>query len=270
MKKILIVCSSADTLALKNNKSAPTGYYLDELAVPALHFIHSGYSVVIATPNGKKPVMDDKSNSLSYFKGDKALHSAAVKFVVTHPSMQKPETLKDVAAHTKDYVAMYVPGGHAPITDLMEDPDLGKILRDFHSKNKITAFLCHGPIAALAAIPKAKQFKKALIEGKVELASELAKGWQYSGYRMTIFSNEEEKIAELDLLGELPFYCADALERAGAILENAPAWNPLVIQDRELITGQNPFSDLELASIVVKAIAERRAHNVNEVDLSAH
>jgi putative intracellular protease/amidase len=225
---------------------------------------------VIATPTGKKPVMDDKSNSLSYFKGDKALHSAAVKFVVTHPSMQKPETLKAVATHTKDYVAMYVPGGHAPMTDLMEDADLGKILRDFHSKNKITAFLCHGPIATLAANLKAKQFKKALMEGKSEMASNLAKEWQYAGYRMTVFSNEEEKIAELDLKGKLPFYCADALKSAGAIIENAPAWNPLVFQDRELITGQNPSSDLELATLVVKAIAEKRAHNVNEVDLTSH
>ncbi|MDO9181309.1 MAG: type 1 glutamine amidotransferase domain-containing protein [Bacteriovorax sp.] len=268
MKKILIVCSSADTLELKNNKNVPTGYYLDELAVPALHFIHSGYEVVIATPNGKKPVMDDKSNSLSYFSGDKALHSASVKFVVTHPSMQKPKTLKEVADHTKDYVAMYVPGGHAPITDLMEDQDLGKILRDFHSKNKITAFLCHGPIATLAANKKAKQYKKALMEGREQGAVELAADWQYSGYRMTIFSNEEEKIAEIDLLGELPFYCADALKTAGALIENAPAWNPLVIQDRELITGQNPSSDLELATMVVKAIAEKRAHNVNEVGMS--
>lgn len=269
MKKILIVCSSADTLELKEKK-IPTGYYLDELAVPAQYFIESGYSVVIATPNGQKPVLDDNSNKASFFGGDESKRKAAVKFVVSHPSMQKPHTLKEVATHSKEYVALYVPGGHAPMTDLMTDPDLGKILRDFHAKNKITAFLCHGPIASLAALPKARDYKQALVDGKQELAAALAKDWQYAGYRMTIFSNEEEKMAEKEMNGELPYYVADALKLAGGLVENAPAWSPLVLQDRELITGQNPASDHELATLVVKALAEKRAQNVNEIHISAH
>lgn len=126
MKKILIACSSAETLLLRGETTIPTGYYLDELAVVALHFINSGYAVVIATPNGKKPVMDDHSNNVSFFGGDEAKYKGAIKFVVSHPSMQNPLTLKEAAAHSKDYVALFVPGGHAPISDLMDDPDLGK------------------------------------------------------------------------------------------------------------------------------------------------
>lgn len=270
MKKILIVCSSADTLELKDHKKVPTGYYLDELAIPAQYFTNSGYSVVIATPNGRKPVMDNHSNNVTFFGGDDAKYKAALRFVVSHPSMQKPHTLKEIAGHTKDYVALFIPGGHAPITDLMDDPDLGKILRDFHAKNKVTAFLCHGPVAALAALPKAREYKKALEEGKGEMALQLAKDWQYSGYRMTIFSNEEEVKSEGVMKGELLFYVADALSSAGAIVENAPPWRPFVLQDRELITGQNPASDHELAVAVVKAIADKRSLKVNEISLSEH
>lgn len=268
MKKILIVCSSADTLLLREDKKIPTGYYLDELAVVAQHFINSGYIVVIATPNGKKPVMDDRSNNVSFFAGDEAKYKAAVKFIVSHPSMHSPLTLKEAAAHSKDYVALFVPGGHAPITDLMDDPDLGKILRDFHLKNKITAFLCHGPAAALSSLLKAGEYRKALVDGKMQSASQLSKNWQYAGYRMTVFSNEEESKAESEMSGKLQFYVADALSSAGAIVENAPAWRPFVLQDRELITGQNPASDRELAVAVVKAIEERRSHNVNVMSLS--
>jgi putative intracellular protease/amidase len=36
--------------------------------------------------------------------------------------------------------------------DLMQDPDLGEVLRHFHTEAKTTAFLCHGPVALTAAI----------------------------------------------------------------------------------------------------------------------
>ncbi|MBC7537368.1 MAG: type 1 glutamine amidotransferase domain-containing protein [Bacteriovorax sp.] len=264
MKKILIVASSTDTLELKDNKKMATGYYLDELAVPAQYFIEAGYAVVIATPHGNKPIMDENSNKLALFDNNEAKHKAAVKFVVTNPSMQKPKTLKEVSKNTKDYVAVYVPGGHAPMNDLMQDPDLGKILRDFHKEKKVTAFLCHGPVAALASLPKAQEFRRALVDGNRTAARELAKNWQYAGYNMTVFSDDEEKIAEKEMKGEVQFFVADALTLAGGYVENAAVFKPLVVQDRELITGQNPASDLELAKAVVKAIVERKTEKFSE------
>jgi putative intracellular protease/amidase len=41
----------------------------------------------------------------------------------------------------------YVPGGHAPMQDLLADPALGRLLRAFHAEGKTTALVCHGPIA---------------------------------------------------------------------------------------------------------------------------
>ena len=264
MKKILIVASSTETLELKENKQIPTGYYLDELAVPAQYFMNAGYAVVIATPNGKKPVMDEKSNNIALFDNDEAKLKAATKFVVTHPSMQKPQTLKEAAKNSKDYIAVYVPGGHAPMNDLIQDPNLGKLLRDFHKEKKITAFLCHGPVAALAALPKAQEFRNALVEGDRTRAREVAKNWQYAGYNMTVFSDDEEKIAEKEMKGEVQFYVADALTLAGGYVENAAVFKPMVVRDRELITGQNPASDLELAKTVIKAIADRKNERFTE------
>lgn len=258
MKKILIVASSTETLELKDNKKIPTGYYLDELAVPALYFIKAGYAVVIATPNGNKPQMDDKSNNIALFDNNEVKHKDAIRFVVTHPSMQKPQTLKEAAKNTKDYIAVFVPGGHAPMNDLMQDPDLGKILRDFHKDKKITAFLCHGPIALLAALPKAREYRKLLVDGNRTAARELAKDWQYAGYNMTAFSNDEEKIASKEMNGEVQFNVVDALTLAGGYVENSSVFKPFVVHDRELITGQNPASDLEMAKAIVNAIAERK------------
>lgn len=36
------------------------------------------------------------------------------------------------------YAGIFLPGGHAPMTDLWNDKDLGRILMYFHNKNKPT------------------------------------------------------------------------------------------------------------------------------------
>ena len=54
--------------------------------------------------------------------------------------------------------AVYVPGGHAPMQDLLVSPKLWKLLTNFHTNGKTTALACHGPIALLSALPDAKGF----------------------------------------------------------------------------------------------------------------
>ena len=52
----------------------------------------------------------------------------------------------------------------------------------------------------------------------------------------------------------LRFYPDDALKAAGARVEIAKPWTSQVVRDRELITGQNPNSDGQLAEELVKAL----------------
>ena len=138
--------------------------------------------------------------------------------------------------------------------------DLGEILRHFHSHRKPTAFLCHGPIATIAAMPNARAFRAALIAGDVARASELAKGWQYSGYKMTVFSTTEEKVIEEQILhAKLYFNMVDALQIAGGKVSTTAAnFEPNVLEDRELITGQNPRSDKPIAAQLVQALQRTR------------
>jgi putative intracellular protease/amidase len=158
------------------------------------------------------------------------------------------------------YAGVFVPGGQAPVVDLMQDAGLGEILRHFHARAKPTAFLCHGPIASLAALPQAKEYRAALIAGDISKASELAKGWQYAGYKMTVFSASEEKPIEDQILhGRLYFNMPDALRMAGGDVATNPVdFSPHIIEDRELITGQNPRSDHPLAEKLIAAL-ERAA-----------
>ena len=258
---ILLIASSANTLQLKEGKSVPTGYFLDELAVPAQAFVAEGYAIVVATPEGNVPAMDAHSNHLALFQNDEAKLKKALDFVHTYPALQHPITLADAVKGGLDkYAALYVPGGHAPMVDLLKDKSLGIILNYFHEKSKPTAFLCHGPIAALAALPDAPAYNQALINGDTKAIQDLGKNWIYSGYRMTIYSNEEEYGIEKDILkGYLQFYVADALKSAGGKVERSGENDkPLVIRDRELITGQNPASDHWIAEELIKALKEKK------------
>lgn len=259
--KVLLIASSTDTIVLKDGRKDPTGYFLDELAVPTMRLIQAGYEVVLATPKGNIPVMDQVSNNVGLFYGDKAALEKAINFVRHDPVMLHPIKISDAVKSGLDaYAGVYVPGGHAPMNDLMQDKDFGKVLRYFHQHNKPTAFLCHGPIASLAALDDAPGYRAALVSGDAAKQMEKSRNWQYAGYRMTIYSNAEEYPVEKDVLkGRLPFYVADALQIAGGTVEHAPLGHGHVVRDRELITGQNPASDHMIAEVMVNALNERQA-----------
>ncbi|MBY3042789.1 type 1 glutamine amidotransferase domain-containing protein [Rhizobium leguminosarum] len=254
---VLVVGSNATRIEIQGGGTGPTGQYLNETVVPAMALVAAGYEIVLATPDGTKPHIDPVSDAAQHFDGDEAAHKRGRAFFDDHRAMNDIRTLRSVIEDGIDgYAGVFVPGGQAPAVDLMQDADLGEILRRFHARRKPTAFLCHGPIASLAALPHAKEYRAALIAGDVSEASELARGWQYAGYKMTVFSASEEKpIEEQVLHGKLYFNMPDALRMArGDVTTNPVDFSPHVIEDRELITGQNPRSDHPLAAKLVEAL----------------
>lgn len=255
--KVLVIGSNATRIEIQGGRTGATGQYLNETVVPALAVIKAGYDVVLATPNGTKPVIDTASDSAQHFEGDEAAYQRAKAFYANDPTMNQVRSLRAVIEEGLDnYVGVFVPGGQAPVVDLMQDPDLGEILRHFHARAKPTALLCHGPVAVAAAMPHAREFRAALIAGDTPKATDWAKGWQYAGYKMTVFSNTEEKVVEDHILhAKLYFNVVDALQAAGGDVTTTKVdFEPYVVEDRELITGQNPRSDHPLAAKFVAAL----------------
>jgi putative intracellular protease/amidase len=253
--RIVIIGSNATRIEVQGGGTGATGQYLNETVVPAMAFVDAGHDVALATPTGAKPHIDEASDSVQHFD-DEAAYRRARAFYADHPSMQG-RTLRSVIDEGLDrYAAVFVPGGQAPVVDLMQDPELGEILRHFHDRKKPTAFLCHGPMAAIASMPNARQFRAALIAGDTAKASELARGWQYAGYKMTVFSATEEKVIEDNILhAKLYFNMPDALRTAGGDVSTTPVdFDPYVVEDRELITGQNPRSDKPIATRLIEAL----------------
>ncbi len=170
--------------------------------------------------------------------------------------LRDPTRISDVIASGLDqYDAVFVPGGHGPMIDLLDDPNAGIVMRHFHETSKPTAVLCHGPISLLSALPNSKEVVAALAAGDAAGAHAKAQGWIYAGYKMTIFSTGEEQQREpLEIGGKVLFYPDFALQTAGGNVSVLAPWSSYVIQDRELISGQNPFSDQALLKLLLPAL----------------
>lgn len=253
---ILVVGSNATRIEIQGGGTGPTGQYLNELVIPVMALVDAGYEIDFATPNGSKPFIDPVSDRPEHFGDDEQAHRRAQDFFATHPSLNRVSTLRAIVDDgLSRYAAFFTPGGQAPVVDLMQDVELGEILRHFHASGKPTAFLCHGPIATIAAMPKAGEFRAALIAGDHDGAAELARDWPYAGYRMTVYSASEERPIEDNVLhGKLYFHMPSALMLAGARVETGPDFQPHVVEDRELITGQNPKSDHPIAAALLNAL----------------
>jgi len=254
---VLVVLSDADHLDLKDGKVFATGFYLNELMQPVKLLLDAGHSVTFATPTGKAPTLDPSSNDKMYFNNDVTAlqeHKALLeKLRITAPGESPVISLSRVEQIGYEHFdAVYVPGGHAPMQDLLHSAALGKLLNNFHVNNKTTALVCHGPIALLSTLNDPTTFTRQLETGGQTAAA----GWAYAGYKFTVISNQEEELAK-GLLngGAMKFYPQTALEKAGGIFSsNTAPWTSHVVTDRELITGQNPGSALDVGNVILERL----------------
>ncbi|WP_031374324.1 type 1 glutamine amidotransferase domain-containing protein [Lysobacter antibioticus] len=248
---VLVVLSDADRLDLRDGKTFATGFYLNELMQPVKLLLDAGHQVTFATPQGRAPTVDRSSIDPMYFGGDtEALktHQALLDRLAITAKDSSPvlslARIEQIGYGRFD--AVYIPGGHAPMQDLLHSPALGRLLGDFHQRGKTTALVCHGPIALLSTLPQAQQFTAQLADsGKVTAPTQ----WIYAGYQVAVISNQEEELAKAALGGgAMKFYPQTALQQAGMVYRsNTAPWSANVVVDRELITGQNPASAVGVA-----------------------
>src|SRR5215510_11821796 len=131
--KVLVLGSNATRIEVQGGGTGPTGNYLNETVVPAVALIEAGYTLVLATPNGTKPHIDAASDSVVHFGGDQAAYARAKAFWENDPVANEVRTLRSVIDGGLDGLAgFFTSGGQAPVVDLMQDRDLGEILRHFH------------------------------------------------------------------------------------------------------------------------------------------
>jgi putative intracellular protease/amidase len=244
--KVLFIMSGADYIMTKSGKTHETGFFLKELGQPLMKVLEAGYDVEFANPTGKTPHMDPMSDSVIWFipyLAEKEREKQLLEKMSVENNFNNPRRFAAITdQELENYAGVFIPGGHAPMTDLTSDKDLGRILLHFHRRGKPTGSICHGPVAFLST-----------------KAAEPDQPWAYKGYHMTCYSNMEEKTNELMFRDKLQFKAEDVLRENGAIMEEAFPMMPKVTVDRELVTGQQPTSAYPVGEKFVEVLQKAQA-----------
>jgi putative intracellular protease/amidase len=218
MAKILFIVSGATYWVLKDGTRYATGYWAEEFANPYKMLTDAGHEVVVATPGGTTPNVDMMSLRPSMAGGEQgALDLEAV--IRDAEAMRRPLQLSDV--RLEDYDAVYLPGGHGPMADLAFDADAGRLLTQQLESGKPLFIVCHAPASLLATrIHGVSPFK---------------------GYNVTGFTNDEEE--GVGLASRATWLLeTDLKEKVKVNYSRGPMWEPYMVEDRNLVTGQNPHS----------------------------
>ncbi|WP_304636694.1 MULTISPECIES: type 1 glutamine amidotransferase domain-containing protein [Pseudoalteromonas] len=217
-KKILMVLTSHDELGDTGHK---TGFWVEEFAAPYYAFIDAGAEVTLASVKGGQPPVDPNSaapdaatDATKRFEQDSAAKTL----------MANTKPLAEVKAD--DFDAVFYPGGHGPLWDLVDNQDSISLIEQFLNSEKPVGAVCHASAVLLNA--KNAAGKSVVFDKKV-----------------TGFSNSEEDAVKLTNV--VPLLVEDELIKQGGQYQKTDDWGELAIEDGLLITGQNPASS-ELAA----------------------
>jgi putative intracellular protease/amidase len=222
-KKVLFIVSNANVIGPNNRR---TGNFLPEVAHPYAEFDRANYHIDFASLSGDTPYLDALNlagdpDNLSFLVGK------------GWSSMQKARKLADV--NVREYDAIFMPGGLAPMVDMPDHPLLKRVIQETYERKAVVGAVCHGPVSLL----------------NVRLSTG---GYLLAGKNISSFTNEEEaNYARADV----PFELETALTKQGAIFHKTSPWEPFSIADGTLVTGQNPASAKGVAEKMIKSIEGR-------------
>lgn len=244
MTRVLILMTKTKTLSLLDGTDHASGYWAEEFVLPYERYLREGYRVDVATIRGQPTTVDQGSLSAQVVAATRPAGSdghddqAVAHYRRVIASTRQLAEPLDLGQLTPDqvggYDGFYICGGHGAIEDLPHDPATTRVVSWILQLGRPLAVVCHGQ-AALLPLRDA--------DGQ----------WPLAGYRMTAFSHAEELVT--GLAGRLPFVLQLELERLGASYQQAALiWGSCVVEDRHLITGQNPHSSAALADALVRRL----------------
>jgi putative intracellular protease/amidase len=122
------------------------------------------------------------------------------------------------------------------MVDITGNPEVQATVIRAWNAGRIVSAVCHGPSAFLGVT---------LDDGAPFVR----------GRKLTSFSTaEEDGYADQDV----PFDLETALRAEGALFEATDPWQPKLVVDGRLITGQNPQSGTLVGEALVDALKQRR------------
>ena len=224
-KRVLMVLTSHDRMGLSGKQ---TGNWFDEVATPYYTFKERGFDLVLASPQGGAAPID----MLSF---DNAFATAGTERFEKDPVARRTlaNTLKLNEVNYHDFDGAFFPGGYGQLWDLASNSLAIRLIEDMVERDTPVAMVCHGT---------------ALLRDTKKLNGEpLVKGLKVTGC-----TDSEDH--ELDLSRHLLFSVEKMLViNGGNYVRSKANWQPNVVEDGALITGQNPAS----AAPTAKLLADR-------------
>lgn len=220
---VLFVATNAATIGPHNRA---TGFFFPEIAHPFEVLDRAGAAVEFASPLGGKPPEDgfdaDDPGQIAF------LDSKAYR------RLARSRKLSDV--DVLDYDAVFFPGGLGPMVDITGNPEVRATVIRAWDAGMIVSAVCHGPAAFLGVT--------------LDDGAPLVRG-----RKLTSFSTAEENgYADQDV----PFDLESALREEGARYEATDPWQPNLVVDGRLITGQNPQSGTLVGQALVESLKQIR------------
>ena len=227
--KILFIATSHDKMA---DTAEKTGVWLEEFADPYYIFKEAGASITLASPGGGRVPLDPKSQSiiLATFNTKRFLKDEeAMNFLSNAMPL---ENVSD-----DDFDVIFLPGGYGLMWDLADSKKVRQLLEAFYSKNKPIGATSHG-IACLLSLKNNK-------------GEDLIKGKQLTG-----ISNSEENLSRSKDV--TPFLLETELLSIGALYSKGENYVSHVVEDGNIITGQNPASSKGVAQKIVDLVKHNK------------
>jgi putative intracellular protease/amidase len=241
-KKILVVLSGTEKLP---NLNRTIGVWLDEIVRGVEKIKKAGFEVENFSPKG---------GYASLGSGRLAIAEPGDWDWYWNKGIMEGlgANLKSWQISPDEYAAILFVGGHGAMWDFPGNEELQAISRKIYESGGIVASVCHGALGLL---------NLRLSDGTMLI----------SGKRVTAFSNEEEKLADLD--NYVPFLTEDELVKRGAIYTKTDRpWTAHAVADERVITGQNPASVGEVVDLLIQQLqgqVDRQKGREGEVRPSA-
>lgn len=223
--KILMILTSHDQLGDTGKK---TGFWLEEFAAPYYVLKDAGHDITLASPAGGQPPLDPKSDEPD------AQTEATERFKQDPEAQaQLASTLELADIDVAAFDGVFYPGGHGPLWDLAESATSKALIETALASGKPVALVCHAP-AVLKSVTAPD-------------GTPIVKGRKVTGFT----NAEEDAVGLTDIV---PFLLEDALRAQGAEFSNVGLFEPHVVSDGLLITGQNPPSSEPTAHALLDAL----------------
>lgn len=207
--------------------SSKMGFWLSELTHPFWHLAERGHEIEIASPAGGQAIFDPTSDP--YADGSWEKNDLVSKgFLSDEALVSKLSNTTPLANINPElYDGVHIVGGGGAAVDLYPNGDVARILEHFWEYNKVIGAICHGAIA-LANNPS-----------------------RVKGRTATGFSRKEDgEVEKLYGANFIPNFPQPVMEEAGINFVNSEPWQPRVVVDAKLVTGQNQFSASEYGIVL--------------------